>query len=61
MIEHFGPLGKHILKLAVPTMEISSTELRHRIANGQSVRYMIPPVVVEYIRKNGVYQCTTKH
>lgn len=61
VIDHFGSLGKNILKLTVPTMEISSTELRHRIANGQSVRYMIPSVVMEYIRKNGVYQCTTKH
>lgn len=60
VIDHFGELGKHILKLTVPTMQISSTELRRRIANGQSVRYMMPPAVVEYIRKNGVYQCTTK-
>lgn len=60
VIDHFGDLGKHILKLTVPTMQISSTELRRRIANGQSVRYMMPPAVVEYIRKNGVYQCTTK-
>ena len=61
VIDHFGTLGKNILKLTVPTMEISSTELPHRIATGQSIRYMIPPTVAEYIRKNGVYQCTTKH
>ncbi|WP_301860003.1 nicotinate-nucleotide adenylyltransferase [uncultured Megasphaera sp.] len=61
IIEHFGELGKHILKLTVPTMQISSTELRRRIRDGLSVRYMMPPAVVEYIRKNGVYQCTTKH
>lgn len=61
IISSFGELGKNILKLPVPTMEISSTELRRRIRPGLSVRYMMPSAVVEYIRKNGVYQCTTKN
>ena len=61
IISSFGELGKNILKLPVPTMEISSTELRRRIRLGLSVRYMMPSAVVEYIRKNGVYQCTTKN
>lgn len=61
IISFFGELGKNILKLPVPTMEISSTELRRRIRLGLSVRYMMPSAVVEYIRKNGVYQCTTKN
>lgn len=61
IISSFGELGKNILKLPVPTMEISSTELRRRIRLGLSVRYMMPSAVVEYIRKNGVYRCTTKN
>ena len=61
IISSFGELGKNILKLPVPTMEISSTELRRRIRLGLSDRYMMPSAVVEYIRKNGVYQCTTKN
>ncbi len=61
VIRHFGSLGKHILKLTVPTMDISSTILRQRIQNGLSVRYMMPQAVIDYIKKNGVYQCTTKH
>lgn len=51
IISSFGELGKNILKLPVPTMEISSTELRRRIRLGLSVRYMMPSAVVEYIRK----------
>lgn len=58
--DRFGPLGKHIIPLPVPTMNISSTELRRRIRHGLSIRYMVPPVVAAYIEKNGVYQCTTK-
>lgn len=61
IIEYFGELGRHILKLTVPTMQISSTELRHRIRNGLSVRYMMPKNVIEYIEKHGVYQCTAKN
>lgn len=56
----FGPLGNRIIPLPVPTMNISSTELRRRIRQGLSIRYMMPPSVVAYIEKNGVYQCTTK-
>ncbi len=60
IIAYFGDLGKHILKLTVPTMQISSTELRHRIRDGLSVRYMMPKPVVKYIEAHGVYQCTAK-
>ena len=61
VIESFGDLGKHILRLPVPTMDISSTELRRRLQTGRSVRYMIPPSVLDYIRKNGIYQCTVQN
>lgn len=61
VIQSFGELGKNIVKLPVPTMEISSTEIRRRVRLGLSVRYMLPPAVAEYIKKNGVYQCTTKN
>lgn len=60
VIRHFGSLGHHILKLSVPTMELSSTELRRRIREGRSIRYMIPWAVADYIRKNGIYQCTAQ-
>ncbi len=56
----FGSLGKHIIPFPVPTMNISSTELRRRIRQGLSIRYMVPPTVAAYIKQNGVYQCTTK-
>lgn len=57
IIAHFGPLGSRIHKLEVPTMELSSTELRYRIRHGISVRYFIPPKVLQYIQDNEVYQC----
>ncbi len=57
IIDYFGPLGHRIHKLEVPTMELSSTELRYRLRHGISVRYFIPPQVLQYIKDNGVYQC----
>ena len=37
-------------------MDISSSEIRQRIQNGISVRYMVPDKVLKYIEKNGLYQ-----
>ena len=56
IIDYFGPMGTRIHKLEVPTMELSSTELRYRLRHGISVRYFIPPAVLQYIYDNEVYQ-----
>lgn len=37
------------------TLNISSTDIRKRLKKGQSVKYLIPDVVEEYIKKNGLY------
>ena len=41
--------------VAVPNLEISSTDIRKRIANKQSVRYLLPDMVAAYIVENGLY------
>ncbi|HPF20540.1 MAG TPA: nicotinate-nucleotide adenylyltransferase [Syntrophomonas sp.] len=45
--------------LAIPGLEISSSEIRKRIAAGRSVRYLLPPEVAEYIKKNELYRNET--
>lgn len=35
--------------------EISSSEIRRRIAQGQSIRYLVTPAVETYIRSQGLY------
>lgn len=40
----------------VPYIDISSTEIRKRIRDGKSVRYMVPDAVLLEIEKNGFYK-----
>ncbi len=37
-------------------IEISATEIRNRVASGQSVRYLVPPPVAELIEHHQLYQ-----
>ncbi|WP_288798744.1 nicotinate-nucleotide adenylyltransferase [uncultured Megasphaera sp.] len=56
VVTYFGTRSKKIIKLPVPAMEISSTDIRNRLSEGKSVRYFLPTVVQEYIEVNGVYK-----
>jgi nicotinate-nucleotide adenylyltransferase len=41
--------------LEVPALAISSTECRHRVANGEPTWYLVPDGIVQYIAKRGLY------
>ena len=43
-------------RLNTPNFSVSSKELRDRAANGQTIRYMVPDVVNEYIRDHALYR-----
>ena len=38
------------------SIEISATEIRMRVASGQSIRYLVPPAVEEIISRRKLYQ-----
>jgi nicotinate-nucleotide adenylyltransferase len=40
----------------MPALEISSTDIRRRCAEGKSVRYLVPDVVVNYIHTHQLYR-----
>jgi nicotinate-nucleotide adenylyltransferase len=39
-------------------IDVSSTEIRRRIAAGARIRYLTPDPVIEYIRKNNLYSAS---
>ena len=52
---HRGKMPKYI-KVDAPLLEISGTEIRKRVRQGLSIRYLVPEPVEGYIRKKGLYR-----
>lgn len=50
--EHEGSIES----LPIPLLEISSTEIRRRIHDGESIRYQVPEAVRSYIEEHKLYR-----
>lgn len=46
----------NILKVLMPALEISSTDIRKRVALGKSIKYIVSADVEQYIIKNELYK-----
>lgn len=46
------------LRLEVPSLEVSSTDLRRRVAAGRPIHFLVPPRVVRCIAERGLYRGT---
>ena len=44
----------HIIE--IPGIDLSSREIRSKIARGESVRYLVPDLVLSYIDEHGLYR-----
>jgi nicotinate-nucleotide adenylyltransferase len=56
--EAFKVLTRHCVKMA--SIDISSTDIRLRVAQGRSIRYLVPESVREFIEQKGLYKEVSK-
>jgi nicotinate-nucleotide adenylyltransferase len=50
-----APAGWKTVRVRTPRFELSSTELRRRVAEGEPVEYLIPLPAVRVLRERGLY------
>jgi nicotinate-nucleotide adenylyltransferase len=49
-------IGARILFLEMQPADVSATQIRSRVANGESIAGLVPEPVEEYIKKRGLYR-----
>jgi nicotinate-nucleotide adenylyltransferase len=63
-LKHLGKaipgLLERVIQLDMPVIGISSSEIRHRIAQGLPIRYLVPSVVEEYITQQRIYPVSAR-
>jgi nicotinate-nucleotide adenylyltransferase len=52
----FGPGARPLSSVTIPPIGIASTDLRRRLAERRSIRYMVPRGVEAYIESEGLYR-----
>jgi nicotinate-nucleotide adenylyltransferase len=52
--DHPG-LPMRVLEVRIPALEISSTDLRQRAANGRPLDFLVPDTAIRWIRQRGLY------
>ena len=56
VLDRSGAAPAHNYELVRRKIDISSTEIRNRVASGRSIRYFVPPAVEEIIRRGNIYR-----
>lgn len=54
--EYRNKYGKNVVKIKAPAISVSSSEIRHKISNGEDISGLVPESVAEYIKEKGLYK-----
>jgi nicotinate-nucleotide adenylyltransferase len=56
--QRLAPLhaGDRVVFFDMPRIDLSSSDVRDRVASGRSIRYLVPDPVIDTIRKNRLYR-----
>jgi nicotinate-nucleotide adenylyltransferase len=54
--DRFGASASRIHMLSGPSLDVSSTQIRERVAAGHAIRYLVPRGVEELITERGLYR-----
>jgi nicotinate-nucleotide adenylyltransferase len=54
--DRFGELASRIHLLEGPSLDVSSSDIRRRVAAGHAIRYLVPRGVEELIAERGLYR-----
>jgi nicotinate-nucleotide adenylyltransferase len=57
-LPHFGPGSNPLQPVSVPPIGIASQDLRRRVAEGRTIRYMVPRGVEAFIEANRLYRAS---
>lgn len=49
------PVGWRVVRLSIPALEISSSDLRRRLAEDRTVEFLVPEPAIRCIRRRGLY------
>ena len=52
---HHRSAGSWLRRIPITALDISSTDVRRRLSEGRSVRYLLPEPVLDEVRQSGVY------
>ena len=52
---YYKKYGKIVRRIMTDAIELSSTDIRERVARGEDISSLVPKKVGEYIKENGLY------
>jgi nicotinate-nucleotide adenylyltransferase len=56
VLRALAPLGARMTFLAMPMLEVSSSQVRERVKAGEPIEGLVAPAVAEYIAAHGLYR-----